>query len=53
VHTIQSEVSSLDGVKTVKADVTTKAVEIVFDAPASEAQITRLLVEINYPPAGV
>ena len=53
VHTIQSEVSLLDGVKTVKADVTTKAVEIVFDAPASEAQITRLLVEINYPPAGV
>jgi copper chaperone CopZ len=53
VHTIQAEVASLDGVKTVKADATTKAVEIVFDAPASEAQIKRLLVEINYPPAGI
>ena len=51
VHTIQAEVSSLDGVKTVKADAATKAVEIVFDAPASEAQIKQLLVEINYPPA--
>lgn len=53
VKTIQTELSSLDGVKTVKADATTKAVEVVFDTPASEAQIKHLLVEINYPPAGV
>ena len=52
VHTIQTEVTSLDGVKSVKADLATKAVEIIFDDPATEATIKQLLIEINYPPAG-
>ena len=51
VHTIQTEVSDLDGVKSVKADAPTKAVEIVFDAPATEEKIKSLLAEINYPVA--
>jgi copper chaperone CopZ len=51
VHTIQTEVSDLAGVKTVKADAPTKAVEIVFDAPATEEKIKSLLAEINYPVA--
>jgi copper chaperone len=51
VHTIQTEVGDLQGVKSVKADFNTKKVEISFDAPASEEQIKSLLAEINYPVA--
>ena len=53
VHTIQMEVSDMDGVQSVKADQETKSVEIVFDAPASEGGIKELMAEINYPVAGV
>ncbi len=49
VHTIQSELSELDGVKSIKADAVTKKVEIVFEPPADEAAIQKLLKEINYP----
>jgi copper chaperone CopZ len=52
VNTIQNEVSELDGVKSVKADAATKAVEIVFELPADEAKLKALLAEINYPVAG-
>ena len=51
IHTIQTEVSDLKGVKLVKADLSTKKVEIVFEPPASEEQIKALLAEINYPVA--
>jgi copper chaperone CopZ len=51
VHTIQSELSELDGVKSVKADAATKKVEIAFEPPADEAAIQKLLKEINYPVA--
>ena len=53
VHTIQTEVADLEGVQSVKADQGTKAVEIVFDAPASEETIKALMAEINYPVAGL
>ena len=49
VHTIQTEVASLVGVKNVKADANSKLVEIVFESPATEAQIKQLMAEINYP----
>ena len=49
VHTIQSEVSELPGVISVSADQTTQQAVITYDAPATEAQIKALLVEINYP----
>jgi copper ion binding protein len=49
VHTIQMEVGDLQGVKSVKADLDAKKVEISFEAPASEEQIKSLLAEINYP----
>jgi copper chaperone len=52
VHTIQTEVSDLAGIKSVKADEATKKVEIIFDAPASEEKIKSLLKGINYPVAG-
>lgn len=48
-HTIETEVAELQGVKSVKADVNTKKVEVAFDAPADEVQIKTLLAEINYP----
>jgi len=51
VHTIQTEVGDLQGVKSVKADAGSKKVEISFDTPASEEQIKSLLAEINYPVA--
>jgi len=51
VHTIQTEVAELAGVKSVKADAATKKVEIVFDVPASEEKIKALMAEINYPVA--
>lgn len=49
VHTIQSELSELLGVTSVKADQATKTAVIQFDTPATEAQIKALLLEINYP----
>ena len=51
VHTIQTELSDLAGVKTVKADKDTRLVEVIFDAPASEEKIKELLVSIDYPAA--
>jgi copper chaperone len=49
VHTIQSELSDLDGVQTVVATQDTKQATITFNAPATEEQIKALLVSINYP----
>jgi copper chaperone len=51
VHTIQSELSEMDGVSSVKADSNTKMVEITFEPPADESLIKSLLAEINYPVA--
>ena len=51
VHTIQTELSDVAGVKAVNANQETKQVEIVFDAPASEEKIKALLVLIDYPAA--
>ncbi|MGB9640138.1 MAG: heavy-metal-associated domain-containing protein [Anaerolineales bacterium] len=52
VHTIKSELSDVPGVKSVEADVATKTATIVFDAPADENVIKKVLAEINYPAAG-
>jgi copper chaperone len=49
VHTIQMEVSDLEGVKTVVADDSAKTATITFEPPASEEAIRKLLDEINYP----
>jgi copper chaperone len=50
VHTIEGELSELEGVKSVKAALDEKSVDVSFDAPASEEKIIDLLKEINYPP---
>jgi copper chaperone len=49
VHTIKTEVSDLAGVKSVDANVDTHQATIVFEAPATEIEIKKLLAEINYP----
>jgi copper chaperone len=51
VHTIQSELSELVGVKSVQADVTSKEVVVTYDAPATPDELVKLLKELNYPPA--
>lgn len=52
VHTIQSEVSELAGVSSVKADLDTHTATIVYEPPADEDKIRSLLAEINYPAVG-
>ena len=52
VHTIQSEVVDLPGVKSVKADQVLKVATIEFEPPASEEKIKELLESIDYPVAG-
>ncbi len=51
VHTIQTEVSDLQGIQEVKADAATRQAVITFESPATEEQIKALLAEINYPVA--
>jgi copper chaperone CopZ len=51
VHTIQTEVSDLEGVKSVQADMQARTAVITFEPPATEEKIKALLEEINYPVA--
>lgn len=48
-HTIETELSDMKGVQSVKADIQSKKVVITFDTPADETKIKALLAEINYP----
>ena len=48
-HTITMELSDLEGVSMVDADVQTRLVTISFDDPATEQQLKDTLAEINYP----
>ena len=52
VHTVTMEVSDLEGVQSVVADVETQQATIVFEPPATEHVIKDLLAGINYPVAG-
>ena len=51
VRTIQNEVAQVPGVKTVKADLATKMVTVVWDDSVAWDKIEAKLVEIDYPPA--
>ena len=51
VHTVESEVGEIAGVKQVKADESTKQVTVQWETPASWDAIQKVLVEIDYPPA--
>jgi copper chaperone CopZ len=49
VHTIQSELSEMEGVKKVTADAAGKEVVVDYETPATPESIESLLAEINYP----
>jgi copper chaperone CopZ len=49
VHTIQTELGDLPGVKAVEANEQSKVVTIAFDPPATQSSIEALLAEIDYP----
>jgi len=51
IHTIQTELGELAGVKVVKADLNTKKVVVTFETPATAEELVKVLTEINYPPA--
>lgn len=51
VHTIQSEISDLDGVISVIANQEKRTATITYEPPATEEQIQLLLAEIDYPVA--
>lgn len=48
-HTITMELSEIEGVSKVVADVDTRLVSVNFDEPATEQKIIDTLAEINYP----
>jgi len=48
-HTITMELSDLEGVSNVDADVETRMVTVTFDDPATEQVLKDTLAEINYP----
>mgnify|MGYP000305017342 FL=1 len=49
VNTIQNELSEVEGVKNVVAEVESKTATIEFEAPATEEILKNVLAEINYP----
>jgi len=50
-HTINMELSEIEGVSQVNADVQTRLVTVNFEDPATEQQLKDTLAEINYPVA--
>ena len=48
-HTITMELSEIEGVSKVDADVQTRLVSVTFDEPATEQKLKDTLAEINYP----
>ena len=51
VHTIQMELSELDGVQRVTANEEQQTVQVEYQPPANDSAIRSLLAEINYPVA--
>jgi copper chaperone len=50
MHTIEMELVTLEGVKSVKVDLNDKTVKVEFEPPATAELISNTLKEINYPP---
>ena len=51
VQAIKMELEDLAGVQAVSGDVSSKTIQIDFDAPASCDAIVQKLKQIDYPPA--
>lgn len=52
VATIERELAEMDGVQSVKADLTSKSVEVGWDESATDwPAVASLLDEIGYPPS--
>jgi copper chaperone CopZ len=49
VSAIESELTEMAGIHSVKVDAATKTVTVQYDAPASIERIRARLAEINYP----
>ena len=52
VRAIENEVSTIDGVQSVRAEVASKQVVVEWDNPATWDAIKGTLIEIEYPPEG-
>ena len=52
VHTVQSELGELEGIKRVVADESSKLVTVEWEAPQTWENIKAVLEEINYPAEG-
>ena len=53
VKTIELELSELEGVRKVQADVATKEVSVEWDDSVTDWKaVTEVMEEINFPPAG-
>jgi copper chaperone len=50
VHTIQMELSELEGVRSVQASESSRKVAVAFGPPATREKIEARLREIEYPP---
>ena len=50
-HTIKMELSELEGVSQVDADLESKMVTVEYDSPATEQELRETLAQINYPAA--
>lgn len=48
-HTIAMELSDIEGVSKVDADVQTQLVTVSFEEPATEQELKNTLTAINYP----
>ncbi len=51
VNTIERELKSVEGLKSVKAELETKSVTVEVDAEKVLAEVEKLLEEIGYPAA--
>jgi len=52
VRTLETELSELEGVHSVSADLSNKTLSISIDDSITWDTVVELLQEINYPPAG-
>lgn len=51
VQTVESTVGQIEGVRSVKADETTKQVTVQWASPATWSQIEQSLAAVDYAPA--